>query len=264
MTAIILRHRARQGRRRTGHKRMRAGLWILASVFSAAVALALFISLGGGTMLAFGPRIQRAGQVQDRAVGAPRSPNGLSVPAVTLDMLARLPVAAELPVRPGAGQDGGYAGFPTFPVDPAHGCFSVRDYVLDRQSLAETVQRDCAVASGRWTDPFTGTVHLSASEMGVTPLVPFAEAVRSGAGKWPASWVDAYASDTDAPWTLIAASHASLESRGGRDPARWLPPDASFHCDYARMWVAIKLRWQMTADRTEIEALADILKRCPE
>ena len=47
--------------------------------------------------------------------------------------------------------------------------------------------------------------------------------------------------------------------KGADDPADWLPPNQSYQAEYARAWVALKLKWGLTGDAKEIVALSVIL-----
>ena len=40
---------------------------------------------------------------------------------------------------------------------------------------------------------------------------------------------------------------------------KWLPPNKAYQDEYTWAWVAVKLKWQLTADSKEIEVLRDIL-----
>jgi len=61
-----------------------------------------------------------------------------------------------------------------------------------------------------------------------------------------------------------AGSAASNRSKGDRDPAEWLPPAEDTHCTYAANWVGTKLRWDLTVDTAEQEALEDLAASCPD
>ncbi len=43
-----------------------------------------------------------------------------------------------------------------------------------------------------------------------------------------------------------------------------MPPAAEVHCRYVAEWVATKLRWNLTADETEVAALREAADGCPE
>ncbi|MFE5039255.1 HNH endonuclease family protein [Streptomyces sp. NPDC056683] len=93
-------------------------------------------------------------------------------------------------------------------------------------------------------------------------MVPLGEAWDSGAASWTAARREAYANDQGAPNSLIAVSGSSNRSKSDRDPADWLPVLAD-QCTYAVDWVADKLRWRLTADPAEHEALARLAEACP-
>ncbi|MGW3520775.1 hypothetical protein [Streptomyces hydrogenans] len=80
---------------------------------------------------------------------------------------------------------------------------------------------------------------------------------------WGAARREAYANDQDSPATLIAVTAASNRSKADKDPAEWLPSDASCHCAYAATWVGTKLRWDLAADEAEREVLLGLAEDCP-
>lgn len=47
----------------------------------------------------------------------------------------------------------------------------------------------------------------------------------------------------------------SNRQKSDQDPADWMPPSPAAQCRYVGEWVATKLRWQLTADDRELEAL---------
>ena len=50
----------------------------------------------------------------------------------------------------------------------------------------------------------------------------------------------------------------NLQKSAG-DPAEWLPPNKAYQAEYAQAWVAMKLKWGLTADAKEIEVLRTLL-----
>ncbi|WP_326715740.1 MULTISPECIES: FAD-dependent oxidoreductase [unclassified Streptomyces] len=98
-----------------------------------------------------------------------------------------------------------------------------------------------------------------ASGLDVDHRVPLAEAWDSGASNWTAAERQAYANDR----ALIAVSAKSNRSKADQDPATWMPPAESDHCDYARDWIVVKVRWQLAIDPAEQTALSEDLTHCP-
>jgi len=92
--------------------------------------------------------------------------------------------------------------------------------------------------------------------------VPLAEAWRSGASRWDPARRAAFANDLDAPQTLIAVTAATNRSKSDSDPSDWQPPNTSYWCTYASDWVAVKLRWGLTADPGEVRALTNMAAKC--
>ncbi|MFB6841895.1 hypothetical protein [Streptomyces sp. NPDC056361] len=62
---------------------------------------------------------------------------------------------------------------------------------------------------------------------------------------------------------MIAVSGSSNRSKADKDPADWLPVPAD-RCKYTGDWIKDKLRWRLTADPAEINALTRLAEACPE
>ncbi|MCW2739186.1 hypothetical protein [Nocardioides sp.] len=59
-----------------------------------------------------------------------------------------------------------------------------------------------------------------------------------------------------------ARSWSLNRSKGDRDVAEWLPPINS--CRYVKEWVAVKIRWGLTADNSEVGALQSVASGCTD
>ncbi|MEU7702751.1 HNH endonuclease [Streptomyces sp. NPDC039028] len=167
------------------------------------------------------------------------------------DALAGLTEAAEAP-------DGFTAGaFPHWNagLDPADGCDTRSEVLLAEAVDAPATGPGCALTGGRWTSPYDGQGVSDPAALRVDHLVPLAEAWESGAAGWTAARRERFANDQGAPATLVAVTARSLRDRAGRDPAGWVPADAAWYCRYVGDWVATKLRWGLSADKDEVEAL---------
>ncbi|MFT4187180.1 MAG: HNH endonuclease family protein [Aeromicrobium sp.] len=152
-----------------------------------------------------------------------------------------------------------------------NGC-DQRDDVLLRDADPATVvvgrQRACDhdVLAGTWTDPYNGTVVTlddlknpsQAQAVQIDHIVALAEAWRSGAAEWTDDQRRLYANDLD---NLVAAHGPTNAGKGSYDPASWRPKQ-QFQCEYATTWIAVKRRWDLAADASEVAALADMLATC--
>ncbi|MCL8010916.1 HNH endonuclease family protein [Streptomyces sp. AS02] len=147
--------------------------------------------------------------------------------------------------------------------NPTDGC-NTRAEVL----LAEAVDRPqilpgCKLSGGRWWSYYDSKWLTSASALDVDHMVPLAEAWDSGASQWTAERREAYANDLAVHPSLVAVSAASNRSKSDQDPAEWLPPTVEVTCRYAAEWISTKLRWGLTADAAELEALTQVAEACP-
>lgn len=132
------------------------------------------------------------------------------------------------------------------------GGLSTRDWVLTEERMAD----------GTWFSAYDAVVVANASELDIDHLVPLAEAWESGGHTWSAETWTRFANDRDDPRSLIAVSASANRGKGARDPADWWPSQASYRCQYAADWVAVKSRWRLSVDSAEHRSLAAQLERC--
>lgn len=139
-----------------------------------------------------------------------------------------------------------------------------REVVLFRESRtsAKVDTDDCSVDAGRWLSYFDNVTVTSASGLHVDHLVPLAEAWDSGAASWDVTKRRAFANDIDVDYSLVAVTASTNTSKSDRDPAQWQPPYAPARCRYASEWIAVKDRWDLTADPAEMQALSAMLRTC--
>jgi len=164
----------------------------------------------------------------------------------------------ELPSAPIAYNRGDYM---TSWLDEDKDCLDTRHEVLAIESLiTPTFSSDgCTVIAGRWHDPFTGQEFTNPSDLDIDHMVPLAEAHDSGAWQWARDRKRSYANDLLNSKALIAVSASANRSKGSRDPAQWLPPNAAFHCDYVKDWTEVKRRHGLEMDVAEKAAIEGVL-----
>jgi len=147
-------------------------------------------------------------------------------------------------------------------IDADRDCQRTRSEVLIEESMTSVTfksRRNCEVASGRWDDPFSGRSFTNPKMLDIDHVVPLREAHQSGAWKWDRSKKRRYANYLVAKNHLMAVHLSANRSKGLKDPAEWLPPNKAYRKTYARIWIAIKNGWGLTADRVELNALKRIL-----
>ena len=200
------------------------------------------------------------------AEGPPATPTlSAAVAARTLDGLR---VVERSPAVPAYDRDA--FGSAWADVD-GNGC-NQRDDVLLRDAVpgSTTVARQgrCEhdVLAGTWIDPYTGRTltfedlksPAQAQGIQIDHVVPLAEAWRSGASAWSAERRRAYANDLS---VLLAVDGPTNAAKSDDDPAAWRPRGA-YQCAYATRWIAVKSAWSLAADRSEVDALREMLDRC--
>jgi len=182
-------------------------------------------------------------------------PPGPPTVAVTRVHLAALTVAPAAPLA-------GYSArrFGSGWASLGAGC-DVRERVLIRDGRDVRVGAKCRPVAGRWRSIYDGEIMKRAALVDIDHVVAKAEAWRSGAAAWTADQRERFANDFIDP-ELIAVSEAANRSKGDRDPAEWRPPRRRVWCLYARWWVDVKFRWQLSVDAAEKQAVAEMLATC--
>ncbi len=144
------------------------------------------------------------------------------------------------------------------------GCNTRREVLITEAVEPPTVGGGCLLIGGRWLSLYDGLVLTDASKLDVDHVVALGEAWDSGASSWSADRRMAFANDLEVSWALIAVSAASNRSKSDDDPADWLPPDADNLCPFVSAWLAVKVRWDLSVDQRERDALANLATACPD
>ncbi|CAH9419458.1 putative secreted protein [Streptomyces globisporus] len=148
-------------------------------------------------------------------------------------------------------------------VDADRDRCNTRMEVLIAESRVEpTIEGACKVVAGEWYSYYDGFTLTEPGGLDIDHMVPLAEAWDSGASAWSADRREAYANDLDAERSLVAVTARSNRSKSDQDPATWLPPLADARCTYATDWVSTKLRWGLSVDQPEADALAELAEGC--
>ena len=142
------------------------------------------------------------------------------------------------------------------------GC-NTRKEVLIAESLDPVqIGSGCSISGGRWFSIYDNVETTDSSKFDIDHMVPLSEAWDSGAWNWNADQRKHFANDLDQPFFLIAVTASSNRSKSDRDPAEWMPPNASYHCTYVRIWIEIKRAWDLSVDQAEHDYLANKLASC--
>lgn len=185
---------------------------------------------------------------------AAATPPGIPSLATARSQLAALTVAAE-------------ANASTYDRDlfphwiTISGACNTRETVLKRDGSGVVTDSACAATSGSWYSPFDGATWTAASDVDIDHLVPLAEAWRSGASAWTTAKRQSFANDLTRP-QLWAVTDNVNQAKGDKDPSTWKPSLTSFHCTYAKSWIATKAYWALKLQSAEKTALTTMLNTC--
>lgn len=150
-------------------------------------------------------------------------------------------------------------------IDVDKDCQDTRQEILIRDSRKKVTYvgadsyEGCKVKSGKWFDPYTGKTFTDPKQLDVDHVVPLKEAFESGGWKWDRQRRAAYANYMKYEYHLLPVYRGSNRSKGAKDLAEWSPENKKFLKQYAKIWVKIKLDWDLSADHAELVALRRIL-----
>ena len=146
--------------------------------------------------------------------------------------------------------------------EDSDGCDTRREVLIAESLDPVQIGSKCLITGGRWFSIYDNVETTDSSKFDIDHMVPLSEAWDSGAWNWNADQRKHFANDLDQPFFLIAVTASSNRSKSDRDPAEWMPPNASYHCTYVRIWIEIKRAWDLSVDQAEHDYLARKLASC--
>lgn len=198
---------------------------------------------------------------------------GADVPTVApgVDVLAGVPT---VPVRV-RGHDYRRAAFGEAWTDEngapgGHNGCDTRNDILDRDLVDKTyvsISRcPTATATGILRDPYTSQTiaftrgNQTGADVQIDHIVPLAYAWDQGARDWTDDLRVRFAND---PANLLAVQGQANQDKGDQEPARWMPPNAAFHCQYAMQFIAVLRGYGLPVDAPSVPALRRAADTCP-
>ncbi|MEY8017253.1 HNH endonuclease family protein [Mycobacterium servetii] len=150
-----------------------------------------------------------------------------------------------------------------------NGC-DTRDDILNRDLVDKTYVsiKRCpdAVATGTLHDPYTDKTiafqrgaHTGESVQ-IDHIVPLAYAWDMGAYAWPFPERLRFAND---PANLLAVDGQANQDKGDSPPARWMPPNTAFDCQYAMQFIAVLRGYRLPVDEPSAGVLRQAAATCP-
>jgi hypothetical protein len=139
-------------------------------------------------------------------------------------------------------------------------CDTRAEVLISEAVVKPKVDKNCKITGGKWISAYDGKSVTNASLLDVDHLVPLAEAWRSGAWAWTPKQRQDFANDLTDKRALIAVTRTSNRTKSDKDIAMWGPEFKS--CEYVQNWIAIKVRYSLTYDKKEAEALLRAFETC--
>jgi hypothetical protein len=215
------------------------------------------------------PSAAVAGHADGGSTRGPGAPRGAEAPREPGASRLALPLLATLPVRE-RGPKLGYARDqygPAWADTDRNGC-DTRNDILHRDLGGPDIKpgtHDCVVLTGTLADPYTSTQirfeRGGASEVDVDHVVALGNAWVTGAADWPFKQRLALAND---PLNLLAVEASANRAKSDGDAATWLPPNHAYRCAYVARQIAVKAKYGLWVTPPEREAMARVLRACPD
>ncbi len=197
-----------------------------------------------------------------QAMRAPGSPS-FDAARATLD---RLPVGGWDPVTDFSRYRFGEPWSDDVDVEYGHNGCNTRDDIL-RRDLVDLIVRPgtCFAQSGVLHDPYTGRAiaftrgPTTSDAVQIDHIVSLSDAWYKGAREWSDQRRRDFAND---PRNLLAVAGQANFDKAFRDAGSWLPPNASFRCEFVARQVDVKAAYGLRVSAREKRAMADVLARC--
>jgi|688.fasta_scaffold222988_1 hypothetical protein len=143
-------------------------------------------------------------------------------------------------------------------------CSTRIEVLLQERISGKTFGKDSCQVAGIWNSPYDDRTTWDASDLEIDHQVPLKEAWDSGATEWSDVRRQAFMNDLAFWGSLTAVSNSVNESKRADEPGQWMPPNSDFRCRYLALWVAVKWRWDLSVDESELVVLTDQLKQCSD
>jgi hypothetical protein len=139
-------------------------------------------------------------------------------------------------------------------------CWSVRDQTIVNQAQSAQVSSDgCSVQSMSLTDPYTGTVFTSSSQVDIDHVVPLGYVATHGGQSWSSQKKNEYANDMTAGH-LIAVSSSANRAKSDSGPSEWMP--STNQCAYGEDFVGVLKKWNISIEPSDKTFLENLIVSC--
>ncbi len=187
-------------------------------------------------------------------LGVPATAHAETYSAPLTTAIGDLTVAGE--VRTGYSRD----LFPHWVDADGDGCSTRNEVLVAEADDPVSVGSGCSLSGGRWYSYYDRVSWTDPADVDIDHMVPLAEAWDSGARSWTTATRQAFANDLGDSRSLVGVTDDVNQAKGDQDPATWLPQYD--RCRYLREFVAVKLRWRLSVDAAEKQAMSSLASSC--
>lgn len=113
--------------------------------------------------------------------------------------------------------------------------------------------------AGKWIDPYSGEKIKDSSKIDIDHIIPLSKAAKSGGQVWTKEEKEIFANDLD---NLLAVSAKENRSKGDKGPGEYMPKNKSYQCQYAKSYVSIADKYELTINKKDFEVLEKALGSC--
>ena len=150
-------------------------------------------------------------------------------------------------------------------ADMPQDCFDTRTEALVRDlEPGAKVQffpnNKCRIQKGQWWDPYTNQIFTESNQVDIDHIVALQHAYFYGAFRWTPAERCHYANYLGNNYHLLTVSAKENRSKGADDPRMYMPPNKTFTCTYMKLWMKIKLLWDLDVDLEEGKWIIENLK----
>jgi len=149
-----------------------------------------------------------------------------------------------------------------------NGC-DTRNDILNRDLVdkAYTSISRCptAIATGILHDPYTGAdiAFTRGNQIGasvqIDHIVPLAYAWDMGARDWTSEMRTRFAND---PANLLAVEGKSNQAKSDKEPAKWMPANTAYHCQYVSRFASVLRAYKLPIDAPSAAVVGNVAARC--
>lgn len=132
---------------------------------------------------------------------------------------------------------------------------ALKDYGKDVVADPKT----CKIKSGTWVDAYSGETITDPKMIDVDHIIPLKAANMLGGSSWSPELKQQYANDPD---VLIPVSARENRSKSDKGPSDYMPPNKAYQCEYAKRWVNVSVKYNLSVTPADKKVLTSALQGC--